>query len=125
LARSSARPGYLAVAAGGGERDHRPDVRHALAETLEGRAGEMLAALGDDVMAAVVELEVSGPAALSRLDSSWISACPEEKHRPEAVHPDERGAAAALGSATTPSSPHAVRACEGGRATHRRGPASS
>src|SRR5881397_633976 len=73
---------HLAVAAGGGERDHRPDVRHALAETLEGRAGEILAALGDDVMAAVLNLKYPRPAALSRLDSSWISACPEENTDP-------------------------------------------
>src|SRR2546425_3577688 len=42
-----------AVAALDGKGDHRSDVLDALAEPLEGRAGEVLAPAGDDIVAAV------------------------------------------------------------------------
>src|SRR3981081_1613766 len=47
-----------AVSAPADEGDHRPDVFDALPEALERRAGEGPAAAGDDVVTAVVELEV-------------------------------------------------------------------
>src|SRR5256885_5629090 len=81
-----------AVAALDGKGDHRSDVLDALAEPLEGRAGEVLAPAGDDIVAAVVELEVRDARGVEPCRQLPDQRLPGGERRPEAVHPDERRA---------------------------------
>src|SRR5437773_7014305 len=78
-----------AVAALDGKGDHRSDVLDALAEPLEGRAGEVLAPAGDDIVAAVVELEVRDARGVEPSRQLPDQRLPGGERRPEAVHPDE------------------------------------
>src|SRR4030095_8976625 len=81
------------VSALAGERDHGPDVLDALREALEGRAGELRAAAGDDAVAAGVEFEVPDAGGVEPRRELEGQRLRRREHRAEAVPPDERRAA--------------------------------
>src|SRR5262249_31412295 len=83
-----------AVPAPAREGDHRPDVLDALPEALEGRARQVAAAAGDDVVAAVVGLEERDAGLVQPGREPAREAPARRKQRAEAVHPHDRRAAA-------------------------------
>jgi hypothetical protein len=93
-----------AVSTLAGKADHRPDVLDALPEALERRAGEVAAATGHDVVAAVVELEEGDACRVERVESSRVSGCPAENTDPRPCTHTSAVRRRPRGSATTPSS---------------------
>src|SRR6185369_5989326 len=96
------------IAAPPREGDRRADVRDALPEALERRPGQMAAAPGDDVVTAIVELEVGDA---RRVEASRELACERlarGEHRAQTVHPHDGRAPAAPGLRNDAVEPDAV-----------------
>ena len=113
---------HAAEAAPPDEGDHRAQVLDALAEALEGRAGEVGAPAGHHVVTPGVELEVADAGGGSRAVSSRINGWPDENTDPNPCTQTSAVARRRTGSAITPSSADAVTrldANEGGRDADR------
>ena len=96
------------IAAPPHEGDRRADVRAALPEPLERRPGQMAAAPGNDVVTAIVELEVGDARRVEASRELARQRLPRREYRAQTVHPHDGRAPASPGLGHDAVEPDAV-----------------